>query len=191
MPSTINCFIPCSQAPWKHGAHQKSRKACSPKSMWSCLSHLLGRKYTENLAGTRCSPACQVSMTDLNFHSMQSGQNGRKSRKNPSYLWQRLGLEQATFLGFGKPSSPRWMGLTVDGTGQGSGMYSMRLREQLYQELFHTRHSLLHLLIPTPHHALQRWPLCLPSLPLLSRCAFYAADVAAYLVLDTGSENRF
>lgn len=92
MPSTINCSIPCSQASWKHGAHQRPRKACGPKSRRSCLSHLLGRKYTKNLAQTRCSSACQISMTALNFHSMQSGQNVRKSRENPSYLRQRLSL---------------------------------------------------------------------------------------------------
>lgn len=34
-----------------------------------------------------------------------------------------------------------------------------------------------YMFIPTPYHALQGWSLCLPPLPLLSRCAVYTADV--------------
>lgn len=154
MPSTINCPTPCSQAPWKHGAHQSPRKACGPKSRRSCLSHLLGRKYTKNLAQTRCSPSCQISMTALNFHSMQSGQNVRKSRENPLYLWQRLSL--ATSLGLGKPS-PCWMRLPGDSTGQGSGTCS-RGSDSSWTKSFFTLSTTSYICL-SAHHALQRWPL--------------------------------
>lgn len=149
MPSTINCPTPCSQAPWKHGAHQSPRKACGPKSRRSCLSHLLGRKYTKNLAQTRCSPSCQISMTALNFHSMQSGQNVRKSRKNPLYLWQRLSLATSHIPGAWEAFS---MLNEADWGWHRAGKWYLqqRLRQQLYQELLHTFHNLLHLLIRSP-----------------------------------------
>lgn len=191
MPSTINGFISCSQAPWKHSAHQRPRKACGPKSGRSCLSHLLGRQYTKNLAWTRCSLACQGSMTALNFHSMQSGQNVRKSRKNPSYLRQRLSLATSHI-----PRAWEAFSSMVNEADWGwyrAGQWYVLQEAQRTPVPSASSHppQPLTSVYPHPHHAFQRRPLCLPPLPLLSRCAFYAADVAAYLVRGTGSENHF